>query len=574
MIKNEDQLIRPKAFSFLFLALLVFSAYGMSLFYDFFLVDDAHHIIQNLRLKLTLDNFLWFWKNSDIPVVFNAWQIIEYFGSQESPFLFRFANITTHLFNGLILFSILNWFMKEEKLKAQKYFPFFVSFVFLLHPQQVESVVWISSFRGTLATLMALLATQVYLYNKKHPRVYLQILMFLFLVLGTLSKSIVILTPFLFLLSDICIFKERKKAFFRAYNLFFIFSVVFYTFYSLIPKTSMQTSISIIERIYIAQDSFFFYLTKYLLPFSTSVIYGNSLEQVIADSGNILNIVTYTVGTIAILYIWLMAYKKLDGIFLSGSVITILFFLPTSGFINYHYQIISTVADRYVYLPIIGLSFMLYSFWTYLQKKFEDKASEKVISRIPIVLASVLYLLTIKQVYSWHSNENLLLAATRSNPESYHVQLALGHQLNTVGNYEMAEKALLKAQKLKPDETEPLIMLLENYIHDHKHEKAYSIFESSRLGDSDKLSLTKKFFNLLVATGKFYDAEKLLDKSLIDNPYNDDLILMSKTIKMENKNRLHSSLDYLLKKEAQNLTKEQREFLRIRSKADELQVEK
>lgn len=79
---------------------------------------------------------------------------------------------------------------------------FFVAALFALHPINVESVAWAAERKNVLSMLFFLLALHAYVWYARRPRVGRYVLVFLLFVLALLSKPQVITFPFLLLLLD------------------------------------------------------------------------------------------------------------------------------------------------------------------------------------------------------------------------------------------------------------------------------------------------------------------------------------------------------------------------------------
>ncbi len=114
---------------------------------------------------------------------------------------FIFANILLHTFNGVLFYLVL------IRLSGEKVWIFLASLIFLLHPVQVESVVWISQRKTVLAMSFFLLSFYSYLLYKEEghksgKRFYL-LSLFTF-TLALLSKSVAVVLPLALLLFDIC----------------------------------------------------------------------------------------------------------------------------------------------------------------------------------------------------------------------------------------------------------------------------------------------------------------------------------------------------------------------------------
>ena len=74
--------------------------------------------------------------------------------------------------------------------------------MFVLHPINAESVVWIAERKNVLSTLFWLMTMWAYLHYVEKPNIKSYGLFFLFFTLGMLTKSMLITLPFVLLLLD------------------------------------------------------------------------------------------------------------------------------------------------------------------------------------------------------------------------------------------------------------------------------------------------------------------------------------------------------------------------------------
>ena len=101
-----------------------------------------------------------------------------------------------HIANTLLLFFVIN------KMTGHLWRSVFIAALFALHPLHVESVAWISERKDVLSTFFWLLTMLVYAHYAKRPGLNRYILVFLFFVMGLMSKSMLVTLPFVLLLMD------------------------------------------------------------------------------------------------------------------------------------------------------------------------------------------------------------------------------------------------------------------------------------------------------------------------------------------------------------------------------------
>ena len=87
--------------------------------------------------------------------------------------------------------------------------------------------------------------------------------------------------------------------------------------------------------------------------------------------------------------------------------------LPSSGILPTG---VSPVADRYVYIPYIGLFFIIAEFLFYIYKK--NKCSKYTMFLLFIITICVLSFLTYQRTQLWADNEELMTQAINYSPET------------------------------------------------------------------------------------------------------------------------------------------------------------
>ena len=121
-------------------------------------------------------------------------------------FGFVLTNIILHTLNGLLFFLLL------RRLAGDRVWILFASLIFLLHPVQVESVVWVSQRKNVLAMFFFLFAFHFYASYRNRDRGnaggYYALSLAAYL-LALLAKSAAIIFPLGILLFDICFREER-----------------------------------------------------------------------------------------------------------------------------------------------------------------------------------------------------------------------------------------------------------------------------------------------------------------------------------------------------------------------------
>src|SRR5271165_4074100 len=169
--------------------------------YQFLNYDDDVVVTNNVHVKygLSWDGVKWAFTT----FYFANWQPLawvshaldsELFGLKPGPH--HDTNLLLHALNAVLLFWVL--------LRATGYTgrSFMVAALFALHPINVESVAWVAERRNPLSMLFFLLGLGAYRWYARDPKLGRYIVVALLFVLGLMSKPQIITFPFVLLLWD------------------------------------------------------------------------------------------------------------------------------------------------------------------------------------------------------------------------------------------------------------------------------------------------------------------------------------------------------------------------------------
>ncbi|MBZ5637319.1 MAG: tetratricopeptide repeat protein [Acidobacteriia bacterium] len=115
----------------------------------------------------------------------------------KAPWLFHLTNVVLHLANTLLLFHVL------FRMTGLPWRSAFVAALFAVHPLHVESVAWITERKDVLSTLFWLLAMLAYLRHVERPTRPRYLLVPAAMALGLLAKPMLVTLPLVLLLLDV-----------------------------------------------------------------------------------------------------------------------------------------------------------------------------------------------------------------------------------------------------------------------------------------------------------------------------------------------------------------------------------
>jgi tetratricopeptide (TPR) repeat protein len=348
---------------------VTFAALSPALIANFSNWDDQIMITQNAKITgLDWQHVkIWFTTLHERlyhPLVHMSYAI-EYHFFGLNPHVFHATNLALHLFNTLFVL----WFI--FMLSRNRTVAVITALLFGIHPMHVESVLWLSERKDVLYSFFFLGSLISYLYflkEKKERFYYLSIFIF---ILSLLSKSMAITLPFILLLCDYILNKKIDKDNLIGKLPFFALSLVFAVVTVLghyePGVKGREFSFSFIGNFVSACQNLVFYLIKLFLPFQLSCIYPTP-DRI----QNIPQIIFFFAPLIVIALIAVVVcsakYSKI-GIF--GS----LFFLVTIAPVTQILPVGLVIpADRYTYIPYIGLFYIFAEGCLWAYKRYDRKA--------------------------------------------------------------------------------------------------------------------------------------------------------------------------------------------------------
>ena len=113
-----------------------------------------------------------------------------------NPLGYHLINLLYHVISTILLFLVFYRMTRNLWPSA------FVAALFAIHPLHVESVAWITERKDVLSTFFWMLTVGAYSYYVEHPGLRRYFFVFLFFILGLMSKPMLVTLPFVLLLLD------------------------------------------------------------------------------------------------------------------------------------------------------------------------------------------------------------------------------------------------------------------------------------------------------------------------------------------------------------------------------------
>ncbi|MDI6742338.1 MAG: tetratricopeptide repeat protein [Smithella sp.] len=519
MFFSKDRNQKLSALTVLFLAVLTLAVYWPVQNYDFINFDDNVYITQNSRVQsgITSENIRWAFSTRYFglwnPVVWLSFMFdYELFGLNAGGY--HWTNVILHLLNAVLLFFLF------RNLTGALWRSAFVAALFAVHPMNVESVAWIAERKNVLSTFFWILTMLLYVRYVELPgwKRYLPVVAVF--ALGLMTKPMLVTLPFVLLLIDYWPLNrtpidtlhtpeerktgeaEKKKfvfLFMEKIPLFLLSSMSIYMtmFYS--PSTpfnqlSRTIEYDFMQRISNAVYSYVAYLKKLFLPTDLSILY---LYVDVSTWQILVSIVILTIITIFVCaYFRKYPYMPVGWFWYLGTL------FPVIGIVQIGEY---TMADRYAYIPYIGLFVLLA--WGVYRLMSKSVYLKKILIIVSVLIIAASTLATYSQMKKWTNTETLFADAIAKDPNNHLAYHILGQEMSNKGNHQQALHYYEMAIKANPAYYLSYKNAAVSLVKTGKRDEALKRFEEA-------LQLKKSSHEPYLDLGYFHLGANNLDKSI------------------------------------------------------------
>jgi len=434
---------------------------------EFIAYDTDKYVTDNPNVNqgLTLASIKWAFTQEHVanyhPLTWLSHMLDCQLFGLDHPFWHHFVNWLFHLLNTLLLFWVL------RKFTHAMWPAFFVAALFALHPLHVESVAWIAERKDLLSGFFWLLTIAFYFYYAQKPNLIRYLPVFFSLALGLLAKPMLVTLPFVLLLLDYwplnrlfpptsttqkiqTKFKITPTKPIPLFKLLLekmpLFALVvascIVTFLAQQSGGAVKTaeSFPLDVRFFNALISYLSYLLKMIFPVNLAVLYPHPGADIFwwhwLGSFLILALITLAVFFFARRH----RYLAVGWFWYLGALV------PVIGLVQVGVQ---AYADRYTYIPLIGIFIMLA--WGADRRTQNWPHRPIVLTILTCVVLLPLIVLTRMQLAHWQNSHTLFqhtLAVTQNNYIMHH---NFGRILADQGDNTEAQKHFACAVEINPN---------------------------------------------------------------------------------------------------------------------------
>lgn len=478
-----------------FIALALFGAvcalYAPVAGHSFVDYDDYIYIVNNPNLP---GGFTWAkvvaaftlpYESNWIPLTWLSLQLdYELFGHDPSGYLLE--NVVLHGLSSVLLFFA---FMR---MSGALWCSAFVAAAFALHPLHVESVAWAAERKDTLSGLFFMATLLAWARYAREPRPTRYVTVLLLLTLGLLAKPSLVTLPFLLLLLDywplgrfrreggapgaIDPSRLRGPLLEKLPMLGIVAGVSTATFVvqQSLGAMALGELLPFEMRLMNALDSYVIYVGDSLWPTGLAVFYPHpvlSLSPMVSAAAALLLLVV-SVGTLVSASA--RPYLAVGWLWYLGTLV------PVIGLVQVGLQ---ARADRYMYLPLIGLAVLCA--WGAADLMGRHRRERRVLVIAAAAALAGMSLVSWLQIGYWRDTRTLFERAAAVTVKNYVAQRTLGDEFLRARDFEAARDQFLAFERSRPRSAVPKFRLGELFEEWGRLELAAVHFEAGLKIDPD-----------------------------------------------------------------------------------------
>ncbi|KWT92912.1 tetratricopeptide repeat protein [Candidatus Magnetominusculus xianensis] len=412
--------------------------------YEFINFDDDLYIINNPHVNtgLTVENIRWALTSTE----FSNWFPLTWISHMLDVSLFglrpeghHLSNLLIHTANVVVLFFVFLRLGVPLKRAA------FIAALFAVHPAHVESVAWVAERKEVLSAFFWMTTILAYTRYVRNPSMANYALVVFCFILGLMSKSMIVTLPFVLLLLDYWpLGRFRPRADVRGLILEKIPLFVLCAVVSVLTVAAQKQSgaiktlelFPIKHRLLNAFVSYVRYVVNFIAPYDLSVMYPHEKAISLMTGAGAFALIALATGFV----LWRakrFPYLFTGWFWFTGTLVPVIQIVQTG---------LHSMADRYTYIPYIGLFIMAAMGVPHLLKDYGKAALS-----LGVITILVCAGLSVKQLSYWKDSITLFTHAVSVTRDNYLAYNNLGCALSQTGRDAEAVAAFEKSFSIYPN---------------------------------------------------------------------------------------------------------------------------
>ena len=430
-----------------------------------------------------------------------------------APAGYLITNVALHILSVLVLYAAFLRMTGERGRSA------FVAAVFALHPLHVESVAWVTERKDVLSGLFFMLGLYAHARFAERPGAGRLALTTLLLGLGLLSKPSLVVFPFVLLLLDAwplgriagsgaALRASLRRVLLEKIPMLLLLvaaiSVLTFVLQRDAGAMSALEALSFGARLQNALESYLVYAAKALWPSGLAVFYPYAIGPPwagVAAALLLLAVCALVAGAARA-----RPYLAVGWLWYLGTLIPVVGLVQVGG---------QARADRYMYLPLIGLSIMLA--WG-VPELLNRRRARRWAAPAAVAALAALWVCTYQQVGHWRNTAALFEHAIAVTPDNFlaHEQLADFHL--RAGDTAAAERHYREALAIRPDWPLARFGLADVRARRGDLVGAIADYESELRRSPNHPKVASRYGFALLRAGRLPEAARQLELAVAEDP--------------------------------------------------------
>ncbi|HEY6071492.1 MAG TPA: tetratricopeptide repeat protein, partial [Chthoniobacterales bacterium] len=447
---------------------LVWFVFGQTRTFPFINFDDPEYVyeVPEINSGVSLHNLKWaftHWPSTNWFPLQNISHMLDFTFFGPNPGAFHLINVLLHTIAALLLLLLLC------KMTGAIWKSAFVAAVFAIHPLRVESVAWIIERKDVLSGVFFMLTLGAYFYYTRKPSIARYIVMSICLAAGMLSKAMLVTTPVILLLLDYWRLRSSDtshvtrhtsqeirwpKLIVEKIPLFVLAIIVaFMTSRGIAPAHSDADQLPFFARIANALVSYIVYIWQTIWPANLGVFYPFGGNEIFLSGMPMFQAPAVFVILFSATLIVLFLRKSRPYLFV-GWFWYLIMLAPVIGIIQVN---LAAHADRYTYLPQIGLLIMIgWGVADLLSASFRSAVRTRTAFSICVAccIIAALALTARAQTSYWRDSETLWSHTIAVTEDNYFAHASLADLLMRRGRVKEAIEHSEKALEIRPNDAD------------------------------------------------------------------------------------------------------------------------
>jgi hypothetical protein len=452
------------------LVVVVLATFARAVPCDFVLWDDYETVAANKQMTPpSWAGVAHYWTHTYmdlyVPVLYTLWSAVAAMAAVRvgpdvllDPRYFHAANLLVHAASALVAFALLRRLLRPTVPPDDAAPPSggatdlaaaVGALLFAIHPVQVEPVTWVSGMKDVLFGLCVLVALWQYVRHVEDGPAggrFAYALATAALVLGMLSKPTAMVTPLLAGVVHVLVLRRDARSAVKPLAAWFALAAACAVWTKLAQPATHVDAVPLALRPVVMLDALAFYLWKLAWPAGMAVDYGRT-PAVMVEQGWAWWTWVAPAAVAAALAWWWRRNRGDARVIVAAAALFVGAMLPVLGLVPFDFQALSTVSNRYLYLPMFGAA--LAAGWC--AARATARWGPRAAGGMALALVAALGPVSAREIGTWQDTETLFARNLEVNPRSYLAHTNQASYANMLGTIEEFRAGVADATGARAD---------------------------------------------------------------------------------------------------------------------------